>query len=110
MSISSLSMIGVIKAFHAYCVSRGTDPIHHTDNLGHASFDACAVGEFTKSIKTRLGADKVWFNYILPALTHYQPKTDVHQTIHFLLTRAIKAQEHYPTYDKLAADLAKLIK
>ena len=110
MSLSSLSMIGVIKAFHAYSVSRGTDPINHTDELGHASFDVCAVGEFTKSIKTRLGADKVWFNYISPALKHYQPKTDVHQTIHFLLTRAAEAKEHYPTYDKLAKALAGCIK
>lgn len=110
MRISGLSMIGVIKAFHGYCVSRGTDLIHHTDEQGHASFDVCAVGELTKSIKTPLSADKVWHNYIAPALKHYQPKVDQHQTITYLLPRSTEAKEHYPTYDKLADALAKCIK
>lgn len=110
MRISGLSMIGVIKAFHGYCVSRGTDQIKHRDHAGCANWSACAVGEFTKSIKTPLSPDQVYFKYIQPALAHYQAKVDYNERINTRLNKADVAEQYYPTYDKLAADLAKLIK
>lgn len=110
MRISSLSKIGVIKAFHSYCVSRGTDKIQHTDELGHACWSVCAVGQFTKHIKTRLTPDQVSSNYIRPALNHYQAKIGYDMRISTRLNNARTAKEHYPTYDKLAAALGKLIK
>ena len=110
MRISSLSMIGVIKVFHGYCVSRGTDKINHRNSAGFADWSICAVGQFTKSIKTRLSADQVYAKYIGPALKHYQDNVNYLDRIATNLNRADKAEAHYPTYDKLAKALAGLIK
>lgn len=110
MRISSLSKIGVIKEFHAYCVSRGTDKIQHTDERGHANWNVCAVGQFTKHNKIRLDPDKVYNKYIGPALTHYQPKDGLFETITYRLNRSTEASKHYPTYAKLAKALAGCIK
>lgn len=111
MRISSLSMIGVIKAFHAYSVSRGTDTINHFDGYGHASFKTCAVGEFAKFAKTPLSADDLWRKYMQPAIAHYQiPVDDSGLVLTRILTRGDLGEQYISTYDKLAKALGQLIK
>lgn len=93
----SQDALNLIAEFRDFCLSRGTDPIKHT-NWGGSGWFTCAVGEFgaSKQIDGDLMACM-----LRSAFNGFKGNCDFMMS----LGDVGFAELHYPTFDKLAEAL-----